>query len=321
MAKTTRAKTEPRKRVRQMNGLYLRFECEFMLDDIRMVRLSGEAFRFYVLLSAQALRLRREILPQEYDVQELAYRFRRTTEEIEGWLDELAAGAEGRDPLVYRLPDGRIRVLGIQKKHGEQIKWKDDPHLIAMQPDDNWPTSGSQSPYIRQPVDGQLTTYEDSDTHPPQSPPAMRTASDGQPPNDRQQEAEPNATPVDSNNGSQRPSESESVPISLVGAAERQAFDSLTESWNGDVNEARSEDLRRLIDAHLKAEPFIVLGHVLDIAKDKSVRSGYAVLGKRLRKGVAPPDTLVDRAKLEVRAYQDGGSRHRTTSLASTAYT
>lgn len=108
----------------KMREAHIRFAVEFILDDPRCARLSDAAGWLYVRLEALAMQAKREVLPADYTIDELSGRFRRSSKALEEALAELAAGAR---PLIKRMPDGRIWVVGIQKKHGARFVWKDTP--------------------------------------------------------------------------------------------------------------------------------------------------------------------------------------------------
>lgn len=110
-----------------VDGLHVRFSCGFILNDERLLGRSDAAQALYLYLEALALTNRREFLPPEYTVKVLARRRGRT---VKATAKAMASLKEGARPLVRQLAagdgNGRIRVIGARKKHGERFRWKDE---------------------------------------------------------------------------------------------------------------------------------------------------------------------------------------------------
>lgn len=306
MAGKARSRTRTAKTASQMHGLYVRFECNFLLNDIRITRLDDASFRFYVLVESVALTERREVLPVEYDLDELAWRFRRDPDWAAHAREALTGGS---DPLLEVLDDGRIWVKGVQKKHGNKIKWRDKPPTNDTRSSGDRPTNDGRSSDDRPGIADGSTPYPDvePDEHTPQSPRNEHGANDGRSSGEPQQHDGTTAQPNQANGNGQRRSEgAHSLDAS---SPERQVFDSLTESWNG---HGKVDDIRRVAHAYLNANPHNLLGLVLDIRKDGGVRSPWGVLQKRMRKQIVAPDAMVERAKALVTERVDGGVRPRS---------
>jgi hypothetical protein len=292
---------------KQMHGLWVRFETRFLLDDIRIARLSDRAGFLYIRLEALALELRCEVLPVEFDARELACRFRREVGEIEAGLEELAiAGSLGA--LVERLEDGRIRLCGIKSKHGTQIRWRDDQATTDAQLGCNRAASG---PHV-------YTDQEpEPDTEPPPTPPQGTDACGRSTDGETAEQAttadeagtataeaitEAAATATDS-----RRSEGGGVAVD-AGDPERMVFDAVVASWNGTTN-GKAKTTRQLAYVRLAHCPYEVIGHAMSIASavgKGTVRLPWAVLSGRLMRAEGPADCWSDRARVRVQEIVEG---------------
>lgn len=286
----------------QMHGLWARFEVNFLLDDDRVLELSDNAFRVYVLLTATGLKLRVEVLPVAYDVRNLALRFRKSAEDIKAALVELSAGNDFQAALVSVLEDGRVRVNGLKGKHGNKIRWKDDHVTDDLDSDGVRSAFVSESGYDRMPHTSRLYTEPDldKDLEPPIIPPPHPTTNDDRSPNNQQQTAEAHTDSSGSSNQPNGASDREAVSSSDR-SPERLVFRKLTESWNG---HGKPKRLPSELSKAFASDPYMLLGQVLEISRASDVDLPWGVLCHRLEQGHTVKHALVAEAKGLVRTEE-----------------
>lgn len=307
-----------RTRVRLLD-LHVRFEVAFILHDPRMTRLSDGGMALYLRLEALAASERREILPLDYDVQELAWRFRREPAEIEASLAELG---EGRRPLVVRVSDGRIRIVGLQAKH-PQIRWKPDPLIDATDTDgqqvvpvgDHMVDSCDQVDISYNCVG---TEQKRTEENPPLTPPGNAHQLDhvvdacSQVSSEAAVAVQPFATQPTA-----RPSDEAYGDIASSSSPEARVFADLTANWNG-TNDTKRLTATALARSRLEDSGPLVLAHVLEISGDRRVERPWAVLQKRLLDKKPPSDPSVERAKTLLR---DGSASRSAVAHIGAVFT
>lgn len=108
-----------------VKGLWVRGGTEFVLNDAQYAGRSDAAQALFWWFGAQVLKHHGEFLPLDYSDPKMIARLRgRTAGTMRKAIDELAAPMPR--PLVAKMPDGRLRVLGQREKHGDKIGWVDE---------------------------------------------------------------------------------------------------------------------------------------------------------------------------------------------------
>lgn len=108
-----------------VKGLWVRGGTEFVLNDAQYAGRSDAAQALFWWFGAQVLKHHGEFLPLDYSDPKMIARLRgRTAGTMRKAIDELAAPMPR--PLVAKMPDGRLRVLGQREKHGDNIGWVDE---------------------------------------------------------------------------------------------------------------------------------------------------------------------------------------------------
>lgn len=103
----------------------MRGGTEFVLNDAQYAGRSDAAQALFWWFCARVLKHHGEFLPLEYSDPKVIARLRgRTAGTTRKAVEELAS--EVPRPLVAKLPDGRLRIIGQRDKHGEQIGWIDE---------------------------------------------------------------------------------------------------------------------------------------------------------------------------------------------------
>jgi len=138
-------------------GIHVRASVSFM-DSPRFLKLSFDAQALWLHLHKYAIREKREFLPPEYDLENIAYFLHKPEDQIASALQELTKGDR---PIINTLQDGRIRVRGAREK--QPLSWRDESDEAEIWNSENHEDQVDVCAFAQKVVNGQ-TLARNKDT-------------------------------------------------------------------------------------------------------------------------------------------------------------